>query len=730
MPGTETNRMITDDFTQPGTRPPFGEECLILIPNKISKSDLLALASDIIATQSKLILLLDSSHPRNDELGIDSIDPHFYGLTEAITSFDFSSGSDDELRSIIEPFKNNGNTIIYIPAKASVRKGANFHFPSNNLRKILSLGIPSIPLFIERIRETTLSIDKEQGTIHSYGEILRGADLTIPSFQESLLEAGEKAFSSHSIFNDSLPYSIIKGLKNYGSKTTIFDGNDGTELVFTKVFAAAAALSRVIKKETQKKRVGIVLTPGRGGLIANLAVLLSDKIPVNLNFTAGSDAITSSMEQADLDKIITAGAFVEKYPGFPWPDDNKILFIEKILPPLKKKKKITLWFIALKFFSPKRLASMLGIAKEGGDKEAVLLFTSGSSGNPKGVVLTHRNILANVSQFGSRLDLSDEDKVLGCLPLFHSFGSTVTLWYPMLEGVDLVTYPSPLDPPKLANLIQKHKVTLLLATPTFLRGYMRRVDPEQLETIKYVVTGAEKLPQKLAEAFSEKFGKKVMEGYGLTETSPVSNVNIPNVDTESNEQLIPSERLGSVGQFLPGVAIRITDTNDDTPVPIDRSGMIWLKGSNIFKEYLHLQDQTNEVIKDKWFRTGDIGRVDEDGFLFIEGRLSRFSKIGGEMVPHETIEAHVNKALGYDSEAEKKVAIVGVPDEAKGEALVMLCSVEMDNDWIKALRQKLLDSGVAALWIPKKIVKVEGIPSLASGKLDIKGCEELAKAQQ
>ncbi|HAA86888.1 MAG TPA: 2-acyl-glycerophospho-ethanolamine acyltransferase, partial [Verrucomicrobiales bacterium] len=498
---------------------------------------------------------------------------------------------------------------------------------------------------------------------------------------------------------------------------------------FTKVFAAAAALSRIIREETKKNRVGIVLTPGKGGLVANLAVLLSGKIPVNLNFTAGSDAVTSSIEQADLDKIITAGAFVEKYPGFPWPNDEKILFIEKILPDLKKKKKIALWFIALKFLSPKRLAKMLGIEEKGGDEEAVLLFTSGSSGNPKGVVLTHRNILANVSQFGSRLELNDDDKVLGCLPLFHSFGSTVTLWYPMLEGVDLVTYPSPLDPPKLADLIQKHKVTLLLATPTFLRGYMRRVDPEKLKTIKYVVTGAEKLPQKLAEAFSEKFGKKVMEGYGLTETSPVSNVNIPNVETENNTELIPSERFGSVGQFLPGVAVRITDTNNDTQIPINQSGMIWLKGSNIFKEYLHLPEQTNEVIKEKWFRTGDIGRVDEDGFLYIEGRLSRFSKIGGEMVPHETIEAHVNKALGYDSEAEKKIAIVGVPDEAKGEALVMLSSVEMDNDSIKALRQKLLDSGVAALWIPKKIVKVEEIPSLASGKLDIKGCEELAKEQ-
>ena len=321
---------------------------------------------------------------------------------------------------------------------------------------------------------------------------------------------------------------------------------------------------------------------------------------------------------------------------------------------------------------PKKLASILKVPDEGGDDEAVLLFTSGSSGAPKGVILSHRNILANVSQFASRLELDHEDKILGCLPLFHSFGSTVTLWYPMLEGIDLVTFPSPLEPPKLAKLIHQHGVTMLLATPTFLRGYMRRVEPEQLATIKYVITGAEKLPRKLAEAFEKKFGKKVMEGYGLTETSPVTNVNIPNVTAQDKSELIKSERFGSVGQFLPGIAVKITEPNDDSPLPIDSSGMIWLRGPNIFKEYLNLASQTKEVIKDGWFRTGDIGRVDEDGFLYIEGRLSRFSKIAGEMVPHETVESHINKALGYDSEDEKKIAVIGIPDEAKGEALILL----------------------------------------------------------
>ncbi len=706
------------NYRQFGDVSKLSEETYIIIPNRISKSDIGQIQLSADQKELELVLLIDKKNQSLENLDIKEDD-------DKVLIYDFENGSTDELNSLINNQISKDQIILYIPGKYKALKGANFHFPTNQVENILDLGLPVIPLFIERLSETQLSIEKNENTIHSYGEAIKSENLSLAAFQESLLIAGEKAFSSHTVFEDSLVFSILKGLKLHANNTSIFDGNDGSELKFTKVFGAGAALSKIINKATNSNRVGIVLPPGKGGLVANLAVLLSGKVPVNLNFTAGSDAIKSSIQQAGLDQIITAQAFVDKYPNFPWPEKNKILLIEKVLPSLKPK--IIFWLIALKIFSAKSLASMLRLSTKGGNDEAVLLFTSGSSGNPKGVVLSHKNILSNVTQFGSRLDLDHDDKILGCLPLFHSFGSTVTLWYPMLEGIDLVTYPSPLEPPKLAELIEEYKVTLLLATPTFLRGYMRRVDPEKLDTIKFVVTGAEKLPKRLAEAFESKFQKKVMEGYGLTETSPVTNVNIPNVTAQNKSELIKSERFGSVGQFLPGIAVRITEPNDDSPLPINSSGMIWLRGPNIFKEYLDLPSQTQEVIKDGWFRTGDIGRVDEDGFLYIEGRLSRFSKIAGEMVPHETVESHINKALSYDSEDEKKIAVIGIPDEAKGEALVLLSTEEMGDESVKSLRQKLLDLGVAALWIPKKIIKVDSIPSLASGKLDIKGCEDLAK---
>ena len=359
------------------------------------------------------------------------------------------------------------------------------------------------------------------------------------------------------------------------------------------------------------------------------------------------------------------------------------------------------------------------------------MFTSGSSGEPKGVPLTHRNVLANVLQFGSRLDIKSNSSILGCLPLFHSFGCTVTLWYPVIDGISIITYPSPIETKRLAELISLHQINILLATPTFLRGYMKRIDPAQLKSLELVVTGAEKLPQNLADAFEEKFEIRPMEGYGLTETSPATNVNLPTPDPIENAHSISAHLNGSVGQLLPGIAIRLTDPVTNAPVMLNQPGIIILKGPNIFNGYLRDEKRSKEVLtNDGWFKTGDVGFMDADGFLHIQGRISRFSKIAGEMVPHETLEAAINKVLGLDIEAERKIAIVGVPDEKKGEAIILLSTIAgqaLDQECID-LRYKLLDQGITSLWCPKQIVPIKEIPLLASGKLDIKRCQELADA--
>jgi acyl-[acyl-carrier-protein]-phospholipid O-acyltransferase / long-chain-fatty-acid--[acyl-carrier-protein] ligase len=624
----------------------------------------------------------------------------------------------------------NGAVLIFVPSKQAARPSVPCHIQGQTLGTLGSFALPILPIAIDYPHESALSIERSGSlprAVIAIGKMIPAKSSSGSAIRQGLLEAAEEAFSSRSFLKGSLATALLEGLKKHGSHSKVHDGSDDSTLGFDRLLAAALVLSKHIKEETDGPRVGIILPPGKAGLVANLAVIFAGKTPVNLNFTASHEAIRSAMRQAGLDRYITADPFVRKVASFPWPPNRDLIFIERVLPTLKSK--IITWTILTKILPVSALAAIFGIGKKRNNDEAVLLFTSGSSGEPKGVSLSHRNILANVCQFSSRLHVQDGSKLLGCLPLFHSFGATVTLWFPVIEGVDLVTYPNPIETKRLGELIAQHEVNILLATPTFLRGYMKRVEPEQLKSIELVVTGAEKLPESLTAAFKEKFGISPQEGYGLTETSPATNVNLPNPEPKSGEGSIPASRPGSVGHPLPGIAVRLTNPATDQACPLDQQGIIWLKGANIFSGYLNNPKKSEEVLsKDGWFRTGDVGRVDADGFLFIEGRISRFSKIAGEMVPHETVEAAINKALGLDSEAERKIAIVGIPDAQKGEAIILLSTIAgqaLEQECID-LRYKLMDAGLPSLWCPKAIVPVTEIPVLASGKLDLKGCENLA----
>lgn len=624
--------------------------------------------------------------------------------------------------------KNQG-ILLFVPGRAVARPGTASQIPASHLKTLASFSLPILPIAIDCPRESCLSIEKISSlpaSVICVGKALRADQSTLAAFQANLFEAFEEAYSSRNVLKGSLAAALLHGLKN-NPNDTLVDGADDATLQFSKILPVVIALSKHIREETDKLRVAIVLPPGKGGLIANLAVLFAGKIPVNINFTASHNAIRSCIRQADVDRFITADPFVRKVSSFPWPPNRDLIFIERVIPELKKE--IVKWGILSTILPATALITILGLNKRRDHDEAILLFTSGSSGEPKGVPLTHRNVLANVTQFATRLNIARDSSLLGCLPLFHSFGCTVTLWYPIIEGINLVTYPSPLETKRLAELISLHQINVLLATPTFLRGYMKRIDPAQLESLDLVVTGAEKLPQNLADSFEEKFGVRPMEGYGLTETSPATNVNLPTPALETHTHSMPAQCNGSVGQLLPGIAVKLIDPATEESVPLDQPGIIILKGPNIFSGYLRDEKKTKEVLSaDGWFKTGDVGYVDPDGFLHIQGRISRFSKIAGEMVPHETIEGAINKVLGLDGETERKIAIVGVPDDKKGEAIVLLSTIAgeaLEQECID-LRYKLLDEGLTSLWCPKIIVPVHEIPLLASGKLDIKACQELA----
>jgi acyl-[acyl-carrier-protein]-phospholipid O-acyltransferase/long-chain-fatty-acid--[acyl-carrier-protein] ligase len=553
----------------------------------------------------------------------------------------------------------------------------------------------------------------------AFGARLGADKADIATVREEMLKLGEFCYSRRPTLDRHLAQECVRGLRHRRFATAVTDGMDQTKLSRAKLLGAAAALSRYLRKEFRDPRIAIVLPAGRGAVVANLATVLADKVAVDLNFTSGRAANEVACKRAELSVAISASQFIDRLKDFPWPE--RIVKLDELMPQMKRQ--ILFWWIMSILCPAWLLTRLLQIPKAGGHKEAILLFTSGSSGEPKGVALSHRNLVGNVSQFRDLLDAKKDDAILASLPFFHSFGSTVTLWYPLIEGVPIVTYPNPLDAAKNAGLIEQHKLTFLLATPTFLRGHLRKAEPHQLRSLRLVITGAEKLPLDLAKAFEERFSQRVFEGYGLTETSPVVSVNLPEPQaTQPGEAVQPSSRLGSAGKMAPGIAAEIRESETDRKLSLHETGMLWLRGVNIFEGYLHDEKRTAEVLRDGWFKTGDIGRFDEDGFLYIEGRLSRFSKIGGEMVPHESIEQKIVDLLGFSGKDERAIAVMGVQDEAKGEALVLLAAVDVD---LAQLRDKLRESGVPNLWIPKKVCRVDTIPVLASGKLDLKTCNEL-----
>ena len=591
-------------------------------------------------------------------------------------------------------------------------------------------GCPVVPVFLDQLWGSIFSFRggkffrkwpkhfPYRATV-AFGNPLAAEEATIARVHEDLLKLGADCFEQRPELRQHLARRALRGLKRSPFSTLVIDGMDGTRLSRGKLLGVSIAFSRYLLKNFPEKRIAIVLPASKGAVVANLAVALANKVPVGLNFTASSEAIASAIARAEIQTAVSAKQFHGRFPHLPWPAN--IVFLDELLPRLKKE--ILFWWVAGIITPHSLLARWLNLPRHGAHEEAVLLFTSGSSGDPKGVVLSHHNLIGNVSQFTVMIDADPDDSLLASLPFFHSFGCTVTLWYPLIEGTPIVTYPNPLEAAKNAALVDKYKITVVLATPTFLRAYLRKAEPEQLRSTRLVIVGAEKMPLDLAERFFERFGKRVMEGYGLTETAPVVSVNLPDPTPERpdvKEQTL--YRLGSVGKMATGIAAEIRQPETNEKLTIYDSGMLWLRGPNIFEGYLKDPKQTAEVLHDRWLKTGDIGRLDEDGFLYIEGRLSRFSKIGGEMVPHEVVEQKIIAALGLEG-SERRIAICGVPDEAKGEALLLLTAEPIGMD---KLRAALNEAGVPNLWIPKRSVVIESIPVLASGKLDIRRCQELA----
>ncbi|MCC5807115.1 MAG: AMP-binding protein [Opitutales bacterium] len=535
----------------------------------------------------------------------------------------------------------------------------------------------------------------------------------------AVLDTGHKDFAARPELSGHVAARAVHGLSRRGGKTFVVDRTlDRRALSGAMLLAVARVMAERWRPRLEDEpRVGVVFPAGIGTLVANLALAMLDKVPVNLNFTVGRAAAEKCIAKAGLRTILSAGAVKEKVPDFPWTEACIDLAEER---KTIRKIDIILNLLAIRLLPASWLIRKWGVPTAGGGREAGLLFSSGSTGDPKGVALTHANIIGNCLQIESCGLLDARETMMACLPTFHSFGFTVTVWYPFFTGMRIVTLPSPLETRRVADAVEAEKVTVMMGTPTFFRPYFKRVEPAKLKSLRFVVGGAEKTPKGFHKKWETTFGGNYLEGYGLTETSPVVSCNLP-----AREGAAAEIREGSVGRLFPGMEARVVDPSTAEVKRRGELGILELKGVNVFGGYLDDPVATRQCFRDGWFVSGDLARIDNEGFFYIEGRLSRFSKLGGEMVPHGTVEQAIIEEFGLQDSESPLVAVTGVYDNQKGEALVVLAAVEIKPD---ALRTRLTKRGLPNLWIPRIIKRVDAIPCLASGKLDLRALNELAES--
>jgi acyl-[acyl-carrier-protein]-phospholipid O-acyltransferase/long-chain-fatty-acid--[acyl-carrier-protein] ligase len=477
-------------------------------------------------------------------------------------------------------------------------------------------------------------------------------------------------------------------------------------------------LNGLNREDRPSQMVGLLLPPSVGGALANFAVMLMGKVPVNLNYTVSEETLNSCIRQCEIETVITSKAFLEKVK-LKVPVNT--VFLEDLSAKPGLGEKIVAFFTAC--LPIDWLERSLGRGKRPIELDdlATVIFSSGSTGDPKGVMLSHYNIGSNIAQLEQVFGLTPKDRVLGVLPFFHSFGFTGTLFLPAVVGVGAVYHSNPLDAKTIGPMVKDYRITFLLATPTFLQLYMRGCAAEDFGSLRLIMTGAEKLPERLAAAFEEKFGIRPLEGYGTTECGPAVAVNTDDFRSAGFRQV--GGKRGKIGHPLPGVSIHIVDPQNNTPVQMGQPGLMLVSGPNIMQGYLGRPEKTAEVLKDGWYVTGDVAALDDDGFLQITDRLSRFSKIGGEMVPHIKVEEKLHELAGV---TEQTFVVTGVPDEKKGERLVVLHKIA--DGQLQACLEKLAQSDLPNLWKPRpdQFFHVEALPYLGTGKIDLRKVKDMA----
>ena len=505
----------------------------------------------------------------------------------------------------------------------------------------------------------------------------------------------------------------------------------GTELTGKRLLTGTLLFRSLLRTHVLGKdesHVGVLLPPSAGAALANTALTVDSRVTVNLNYTLSDEVANHCLKAAGVRHVLTSRAFLKKRP---MELDADLVYLEDLKAKAGTAAKLKA--AAHAALPLPLLTRSLGLNGLDPDATLTVVFTSGSTGEPKGVELTHRSVGAVLAAIEPLAHPVEDDVTLGVLPFFHSFGYTATMWWPLVHPGAGVYGPNPLDSRTVGKLGETYRPTITFATPTFLRSYLRRCTPEQLGTLNLVVVGGEKLPADLRDAWAAKFGLAPTEGYGATELSPVVSCNVPPERQRAGDA--PGLKHGTIGRPLPGVRVEVRDPETGAALPTGAEGTLHVGGPTVMKGYLNDPAKTAAAVKGGWYDTGDMAKLDDDGFIHITGRLSRFSKIGGEMVPHLRIEEELLKICecrrpsddGGDAEDGPVLAVSSVPDDRKGEKIVVLhrpLPVSVED-----VRKRLGEAGLPNLWVPAAdgFAEVDRLPVLGTGKLDLKALALLAQ---